>query len=321
MAALTGCIKSGKKSTRLEFEYWKARPAHPDPNVCNATFNDTNETHLMTICSFNDSFPSLCESWQLLLTGCCHYVGGGDRAVVSLGRQRFRMRQTHVLTPCPTCRRSTLPCPTPVFEKSEEFISPKMALLEMKNKNNLDGIHQPRAQGFTSSKLSGILEQVSAYSSAHQAFLNRLWCFRTSSSHSLALLVTLFVAIPAITVSTWIIMCCLHFSFTPKNIHVDCKNTCYQRPFLPDQTTGKQGAVYSWPKQPDQDFHKINTRNPTCSNFIPVTREMCVQLIILGDQGASDVPFSGEAPCYRWQLWGSILLRHRSAYRYFSLDA
>lgn len=103
--------------------------------------------------------------------------------------------------------------------------------------------------------------------SHHQNFLVS-W-----SKFSLALLVTLFVAIPAITVSTWIIMCCLHFSFTPKSIHVDYKNTCYQRPFLPDQTAGKQGAVYSWPKQPDQDFHKINTRNPTCSNFIPVTRE------------------------------------------------
>jgi len=136
-----------------------------------------------------------------------------------------------------------------------------MVLLETKNKNDLQGIHQPRARGFTPSKLSSILlEQISPYLSAHQAFLNRLWCLRTSSSHSQAVLVTLSEAIPAITVSTWIITCCLHFSFTPKNYPCLLQKHMLPTTFLPDQTASKQAAPCSWPKQPDQDVHKMHTQ-------------------------------------------------------------
>lgn len=47
---------------------------------------------------------------------------------------------------------------------------------------------------------------------------------------------------------------------------------------------------------------------------------ICVHLIILREKGVSDVPFSGEAPSYRWWLCESTLLRHSSACDYFSLD-
>lgn len=127
----------------------------------------------------------------------------------------------HVLSPHPTYLRSTLPCPTPtVFEISEEFIPQKWHFWRWKTRTNEKGpTNQPIARSFTPSKLIGIfLKQISAYSSSHQAFLNRLWCLRTP--HSLSLLVTLSIAIPAIAVSTWIIMCCLHFSFTPRKICV-----------------------------------------------------------------------------------------------------
>lgn len=108
-----------------------------------------------------------------------------------------------------------------------------MALLELKNKNTLEGIHQPRTWGFTPSKLSGIiLKQISAYSSAHQAFLNRLWCLRTSSSHSLAPLVTLSEPIQQLLFPHESLCAAYTSALLPKNICVYCKNACYQRPFF-----------------------------------------------------------------------------------------
>lgn len=98
-----------------------------------------------------------------------------------------------------------------------------------------------RGRRFHAVKLSGIfLEQISAYSSAHQAYLKRPWWLRTSS-HSLALLVTPSMAIPAITVSPCTIPCCLHFSLTAQ------KDLCWlPQSFPADQAAGLCCTFILW---------------------------------------------------------------------------
>lgn len=110
-------------------------------------------------------------------------------------------------------------------------------------------------------------------------------------------------------------MCCLHFSFTPRKYP-----RWLQKQICPDQTASKQAAVSSGPKQLDQNFHKINTQVPDRQHLHSSPQGTPVQLLILGDQTASDIPFSGEAPHYRWQLKRSTLLNHTSANEYLPAD-
>lgn len=85
------------KSARLVFEYWKARPAHSNPSVHIAIFNDKNERLLITMCSFNDSFLFPTESWQLLLAGCCQHPGGLMQPRSARGNRHSGCNKPHVL--------------------------------------------------------------------------------------------------------------------------------------------------------------------------------------------------------------------------------
>ena len=112
--------KSEEKSTRLEFEYWKSRPAHSDPNVCHATSNDTSERHLMT------TWQLCLPVWKLTTPSCkmLPLCWRCDTAVVSLWRQWFGMQ-----TPCSDTTsvywRSTLPRPTPAWMRNQRNSDPK----------------------------------------------------------------------------------------------------------------------------------------------------------------------------------------------------
>lgn len=145
------------------------------------------------------------------------------------------------------------------------FPAPPEGFIPQKNGTSGDGKQEqlrwdPPAQGrrFHTIKFSGIfLEQISAYSSAHQAYLKRPWCLR-KSSHSLALLITPSIATPAITFSTWIITCCLHFSLTPQ------KYLCWLQEHMLPQTSHRSNC-----KQAScRTFLNVYFVNHTCSNFI-----------------------------------------------------
>lgn len=49
------------------------------------------------MCSFNDSFLFLTESWQLLLAGCCHHSGGLMQPQSASGSRHSGCDKPHVL--------------------------------------------------------------------------------------------------------------------------------------------------------------------------------------------------------------------------------
>lgn len=169
----------------------------------------------------------------------------------------------HVLVPCPTYWRSTLPCPTPsVLEKSEEFISQKWHFWTCKKQEQLR--MDPPTQGMRFHTIKtfwyllgtniSIFICTSGFSQRVMVFEN-IFLFTSSTCNPLC-------SVPRITVSTWIIMCCLHFRHTPRKYLRWLQKHMLPETFLPDQTGSKQAALCSWPKQPDQDLHKINLQEP-----------------------------------------------------------
>lgn len=222
----------------------------------------TSERHVTTICHFSYIFLSPWESWQLL-AGCCHHAGAWHSC--SLPEETWIQGVTcpmfwyHVL---PT-EGQLFPAPHLLCLRNQRNSYPKSGTSgHVKKQEQLR--MDPPTQGMRFHTIKtfwyllrtniSIFICTSGFSQRVMVFEN-IFLFTSSTCNPLC-------SVPRITVSTWIIMCCLHFRHTPRKYLRWLQKHMLPETFLPDQTGSKQAALCSWPKQPDQDLHKINLQEP-----------------------------------------------------------